>query len=60
MDFKNLDVGCGSLKGHLPILDTTYLHTDIQKTEWNKPFLDLVCDVENLPFKSNVFDTSLL
>lgn len=56
MNNYNLEVGCGSFKGHLPFLDNSFLHTDIQKTEWNKPFLNVVCDVCHLPFKDKSFE----
>jgi len=56
MNNYNLEVGCGSFKGHTPLLNSSFLHTDIQKTEWNKPFLDVVCDVCHLPFKDKSFE----
>lgn len=53
MESENLDVGCGSIRGHRPTLNG--FHVDIQKTEWNKPFLNLVCDAGFLPFRSLAF-----
>jgi ubiquinone/menaquinone biosynthesis C-methylase UbiE len=50
----NLEVGCGSY-GHTPILETNYLLTDIHKTKWNKRFVQLLCDVQHLPFQDESF-----
>ena len=56
MKIYNLEAGCGSFRGHTPLLKRSYLHMDIQKTEWNKPFLNVVCDVCHLPFKDKSFE----
>jgi len=51
----NLDVGTGSLRGHKPMLQEGILRMDIQKTEFNLKILDVVGDVEHLPFKNGSF-----
>jgi len=45
----NLDAGSGFLNCHH--LETDALHCDVQKSD----FVDVVCDVQNLPFKDNCF-----
>jgi len=37
MDYKILDVGCGSLKGHHPILESRTLRVDLQKLDLTDP-----------------------
>jgi len=40
----------------LPNLTGFYIRTDVQRTQYNQQFLDLVCDVCHLPFKSGSFE----
>ena len=60
MDYKILDVGCGSLKGHHPILESRTLRIDIQKTRFNRSYLHVQCSAEYLPFKSSSFEMVVL
>jgi len=51
-----LDVGCGTLNRNFPILKSNVINIDIQKTNFNKEFLDILCDAQYLPFRNEMFE----
>lgn len=48
-----LDVGCGCLGKHNPLKMNNVIHADKEKESFH---LEMVCDVNFLPFKDNSFD----
>lgn len=46
-----LDIGCGFLNCHYLVPNA--LHCDVQKAV----FVDVVCDIQNLPFRDNSFES---
>jgi len=47
---RTLDIGCGFLNCHYLVPNA--LHCDIQRTR----FVDVICDIQNLPFKNESFE----
>ena len=60
MAFKILDVGCGCKRGHHPVIADDAIRVDIEKTEWNRSYLNVQCSAEHLPFKPETFETVYL
>jgi len=49
-----LDVGCGTGKQHTPLRAT--VHLDLEVTEHNRSYIDVVGDGHRLPFRDSSFD----
>jgi len=53
-----LDIGAGSHFTHVPraVNINATVKTDVLLTDENRWFIDVVCDVQYLPFRDNIFD----